>query len=267
MQVVEEQDRPSVLIDRRSPMTSVASVAPLVDRPVRRRGSGAAQVRPCQVCGEVAGRHSYYGGEVCPSCRAFFRRSVQSGYNVSYCCVKNEDCTITLRTRKNCQFCRYKRCLDVGMKTTWVLSEDERKKKFEGKKISRKKRNDKENDEDTGNDEPPSGDLFVITDEETSQVNYLINLCGHYEQSKVSDMETDLIRDIIRMVAFRHPLPEEGQSQLRNVLTRRFFKIAKKIKEIQALPLKDREEITQKNIPSMVELQICTFFNPDLLWQ
>lgn len=46
-----------------------------------------------------------------------------------------------------------------------------------------------------------------------------------------------------RMVAFRHPLPEEGQSQLRHVLTRRFFKIAKKIKDLQALPLKDREEV------------------------
>ena len=46
-----------------------------------------------------------------------------------------------------------------------------------------------------------------------------------------------------RMVAFRHPLPDEGQSQLRNVLTRRFFKIAKKIKDLQGLPLKDREEV------------------------
>ena len=36
----------------------------------------------------ILGRHSYYGGECCPSCRAFFRRSVQSGYNTSYCCVK-----------------------------------------------------------------------------------------------------------------------------------------------------------------------------------
>ena len=78
------------------------------------------------------------------------------------------------------------------MKTTWVLSEDERKKKFEGKKISRKKKNDKENDEDT--DEPLFGDFFVITDEETSQVNYLINLCGYY----MVYMETDLIPDIIR---------------------------------------------------------------------
>jgi hypothetical protein len=30
----------------------------------------------CEVCGERAGKHSYYGGQVCPSCRAFFRRSV-----------------------------------------------------------------------------------------------------------------------------------------------------------------------------------------------
>jgi len=28
----------------------------------------------CGVCGGRAGRHSYYGGLVCPSCRAFFRR-------------------------------------------------------------------------------------------------------------------------------------------------------------------------------------------------
>ena len=27
----------------------------------------------CYVCGEKAGKHSYYGGQVCASCRAFFR--------------------------------------------------------------------------------------------------------------------------------------------------------------------------------------------------
>ena len=36
------------------------------------------EVRLCHVCGGLAGKHSYYGGQVCPSCRAFFRRSVQS---------------------------------------------------------------------------------------------------------------------------------------------------------------------------------------------
>ena len=30
----------------------------------------------CLVCGEKAGKHTYYGGKSCQSCRAFFRRSV-----------------------------------------------------------------------------------------------------------------------------------------------------------------------------------------------
>ena len=32
----------------------------------------------CLVCGEKAGRHTYYGGKSCQSCRAFFRRSVHT---------------------------------------------------------------------------------------------------------------------------------------------------------------------------------------------
>ena len=31
----------------------------------------------CKVCGEIAGKHNYYGGRSCPSCRAFFRRLVE----------------------------------------------------------------------------------------------------------------------------------------------------------------------------------------------
>merc|ERR1719336_3408691 len=197
------------------------------DKPVRRRGNGAAQIRPCEVCGEHAGRHSYYGGQVCPSCRAFFRRSVQSGYNLSYCCVKSGDCVVTLRTRKNCQYCRYKRCLDVGMKTTWVLSEEERKKKFEGRKINRKRRRrsqEVDGDHDEESDDPAAAaeEPHLISEAETLEVTELVKISGHHDISKVNDMETSLIRDIIRMVAFKHPLPQDGQQMLRDVLSRRF---------------------------------------------
>ncbi len=52
----------------------------LQDAPKRqgRRQREEVENRVCHVCGERAGKHSYYGGQVCPSCRAFFRRSVQS---------------------------------------------------------------------------------------------------------------------------------------------------------------------------------------------
>jgi len=230
---------------------------------VRRRGE-AAQVRPCKVCGEKAGKHSYYGGEVCPSCRAFFRRSVQSGYNATYCCVRDGNCEVTLKTRKNCQYCRYKLCLACGMKTTWVLTEEERKQKFEGR--SKKKRNS--DDQDSENVDGNLANLAdFINEEEMLEVNDLVKTSGYYETSKVNDMETSLIRDIIRMVAFSHQLPLTGQRQLKEVLSKRFKKIAKKLREFQLLSFKDREEILTQNIPFLVELQICTFFNPDLMWR
>jgi len=84
----------------------------------------------CYVCGEKAGKHSYYGGQVCASCRAFFRRSVQSKYYEIFQCKKEKNCQINSETRKNCQFCRFKKCLESGMKPSWVLSDEERNRRF-----------------------------------------------------------------------------------------------------------------------------------------
>merc|ERR1712226_1671884 len=84
----------------------------------------------CYVCGEKAGKHSYYGGQVCASCRAFFRRSVQSKYYEIFECKKDKNCVVNAQTRKNCQFCRFKKCLESGMKTSWVLSDEERNRRF-----------------------------------------------------------------------------------------------------------------------------------------
>ena len=39
----------------------------------------------------------------------------------SYRCLKNQECIITQRTRKSCQFCRFKKCERVGMRRNWVL--------------------------------------------------------------------------------------------------------------------------------------------------
>jgi len=87
-------------------------------------------VDKCKVCGEPAAKHIHYGAMSCFSCRAFFRRSIQNKTANTYVCRRNKDCQINLKTRKNCQFCRYERCLSVGMKPSWVLSPDERERRF-----------------------------------------------------------------------------------------------------------------------------------------
>ena len=71
----------------------------------------------------------------CYSCRAFFRRGV--GASDQYQCTYGQKCKITLKSRKQCQYCRFQKCLEIGMKPTWVMTDEEKKEKRE-KTIKRK---------------------------------------------------------------------------------------------------------------------------------
>merc|ERR1719312_2425469 len=84
----------------------------------------------CKVCGAPAARHFHYGATTCFSCRAFFRRSVRVMQEKPYRCRKMGSCQVTPKTRKNCQKCRFQKCLDIGMKPGWVLNEQDRARRF-----------------------------------------------------------------------------------------------------------------------------------------
>ena len=82
----------------------------------------------CPVCGrEGVGKHVYYGARVCVSCRGFFRRSVQSRQHPLFRCAYAGDCKVDSTARRSCKFCRFKKCLAAGMKTSWVMSDQERR--------------------------------------------------------------------------------------------------------------------------------------------
>ena len=91
----------------------------------------------CPICGCEASRHIHYGGRGCPSCRAFFRRSVQSNSYKSFKCGHTENCVIDSKSWKSCRFCRFQNCLKSGMKPSWVLNEEERRIRHEKRTGSR----------------------------------------------------------------------------------------------------------------------------------
>lgn len=67
----------------------------------------------CPVCGDkVSGYH--YGLLTCESCKGFFKRTVQN--KKVYQCVADRSCHIDKSQRKRCPYCRFQKCLDVGMK-------------------------------------------------------------------------------------------------------------------------------------------------------
>ncbi|XP_059165205.1 retinoic acid receptor gamma-like [Physella acuta] len=73
---------------------------------------GAQNLPPCRVCGNKAsGLH--FGVNTCEACNEFFRRSLKRG--ASYYCTKNKECQVYGKKRNACSFCRYRRCVEMGM--------------------------------------------------------------------------------------------------------------------------------------------------------
>ncbi|VDK52514.1 unnamed protein product [Anisakis simplex] len=74
--------------------------------------SAQIEVIPCKVCGDKSsGVH--YGVITCEGCKGFFRRSQSSVVN--YQCPRQKNCTVDRVNRNRCQFCRLKKCLELGM--------------------------------------------------------------------------------------------------------------------------------------------------------
>ncbi|CAL8080787.1 unnamed protein product [Calicophoron daubneyi] len=67
----------------------------------------------CPICGDrVSGYH--YGLPTCESCKGFFKRTVQN--KKEYHCSEHGQCVIDRVHRKRCAYCRFQKCLVVGMR-------------------------------------------------------------------------------------------------------------------------------------------------------
>ncbi|XP_054652261.1 nuclear receptor subfamily 4 group A member 2-like isoform X2 [Dunckerocampus dactyliophorus] len=66
----------------------------------------------CAVCGDNAACQ-HYGVRTCEGCKGFFKRTVQK--NAKYVCLAAKTCPVDKRRRNRCQYCRFQKCLTVGM--------------------------------------------------------------------------------------------------------------------------------------------------------
>lgn len=67
----------------------------------------------CVVCGDKSsGKH--YGQFTCEGCKSFFKRSVRR--NLTYSCRGNRNCPVDQHHRNQCQYCRLRKCLKMGMR-------------------------------------------------------------------------------------------------------------------------------------------------------
>uniref|UniRef100_A0A8C6U4R0 Retinoid X receptor beta n=1 Tax=Neogobius melanostomus TaxID=47308 RepID=A0A8C6U4R0_9GOBI len=77
------------------------------------------------------GKH--YGVYSCEGCKGFFKRTVRK--DLTYTCRDNKDCMVDKRQRNRCQYCRYQKCLAMGMKREAVQEERQRNREKEAGEV------------------------------------------------------------------------------------------------------------------------------------
>jgi hypothetical protein len=144
----------------------------------------------CLVCANDAGRHSYYGGQVCNSCRAFFRRAVVGNSHADFRCLDGggDGCLINSKNRKSCQHCRFTACLRAGMQPKWIMTDSEARVRRE-RRVVKHRANRREEEERHGNWDPreAAGMGEVFTAEELAEVQELTRRTleqAHRQQAK-----------------------------------------------------------------------------------
>ncbi|XP_044034510.1 thyroid hormone receptor alpha-B isoform X1 [Siniperca chuatsi] len=80
---------------------------------------------PCVVCGDKATGY-HYRCITCEGCKGFFRRTIQKNLHPAYSCKYDGCCIIDKITRNQCQLCRFKKCIAVGMAMDLVLDDSKR---------------------------------------------------------------------------------------------------------------------------------------------
>lgn len=92
----------------------------------------------CMVCSDKALGYNF-NAVTCESCKAFFRRNALS--RKEFVCAFNKNCDITVITRRFCQKCRLEKCLSIGMRKEYIMSEEDKilkKMKIEQNRSKRK---------------------------------------------------------------------------------------------------------------------------------
>ncbi|XP_063810993.1 peroxisome proliferator-activated receptor delta isoform X1 [Pseudophryne corroboree] len=105
----------------------------------------------CKICGDKASGF-HYGVHACEGCKGFFRRTLRMRLQYEHC---DRNCKIQKKNRNKCQYCRFKKCLSLGMSHNAIrfgrMPEAERRRLVQA------------TTGDSGNPDSPVSDLVALS--------------------------------------------------------------------------------------------------------
>ena len=224
----------------------------------------ATKANKCQVCEATAGKHNYYGGNVCTSCRGFFRRSIQSKQYPLFICIGscaktrfNEIpivtekerlalCKIDSKSRKSCKKCRFVRCINCGMRPAWVLSDEDRMKRLLQRTNKRNQLNIKKQI------------TFHFTQEEKLLVERLKSMIYAYGYSAYYETfgeDLEIFRAYVNAIYNRQPIPYRVIKKIENIdkraMVEKGFQLLDTVLEGSVLKINLKQTLVRHNYVSL----------------
>ncbi|KAF5909134.1 thyroid hormone receptor beta isoform X3, partial [Clarias magur] len=195
----------------------------------------------CVVCGDKATGY-HYRCITCEGCKGFFRRTIQKNLNPTYACKYEGKCVIDKVTRNQCQECRFKKCIAVGMATDLVLDDSKRMAKRKLIEENRERRKREEMQKMVWERPEPSQEEWELI-RIVTEAHMSTNAQGNHWKQKRKFLAEDIGQGTIVSTPEGSKVDIEAFSQFTKIITpaiTRVVDFAKKLPMFCELPCEDQ---------------------------
>ncbi|KAG8139191.1 putative Thyroid hormone receptor beta protein [Naja naja] len=218
----------------------------------------------CVVCGDKATGY-HYRCITCEGCKGFFRRTIQKNLHPTYSCKYEGKCVIDKVTRNQCQECRFKKCIYVGMATDLVLDDSKRLAKRKLIEENREKRRREELQKTIGVKPEPTDEEWELI-KIVTEAHVATNAQGSHWKQKRKFLPEDIGQAPIVNAPEGGKVDLEAFSQFTKIITpaiTRVVDFAKKLPMFCELPCEDQIILLKGCCMEIMSLRAAVRYDPE----
>ncbi|KAK2864598.1 hypothetical protein Q7C36_003752 [Tachysurus vachellii] len=218
----------------------------------------------CVVCGDKATGY-HYRCITCEGCKGFFRRTIQKNLNPTYACKYEGKCVIDKVTRNQCQECRFKKCIAVGMATDLVLDDSKRMAKRKLIEENRERRKREEQQKMVWERPEPTQEEWELI-RVVTEAHMTTNAQGNHWKQKRKFLAEDIGQGTIVSTPEGSKVDIEAFSQFTKIITpaiTRVVDFAKKLPMFCELPCEDQIILLKGCCMEIMSLRAAVRYDPE----
>uniref|UniRef100_A0A3Q0RL30 Thyroid hormone receptor beta n=1 Tax=Amphilophus citrinellus TaxID=61819 RepID=A0A3Q0RL30_AMPCI len=218
----------------------------------------------CVVCGDKATGY-HYRCITCEGCKGFFRRTIQKNLNPTYACKYEGKCVIDKVTRNQCQECRFKKCIAVGMATDLVLDDSKRLAKRKLIEENRERRRKEELQKTVWDRLEPTQEEWDLI-RMVTEAHMATNAQGNHWKQKRKFLPEDIAQASMGNAPEGSKVDIEAFSQFTKIITpaiTRVVDFAKKLPMFCELPCEDQIILLKGCCMEIMSLRAAVRYDPE----